>query len=96
MTIPTMPQGRWVRAVSDQLLKSGDGVVLAVLLNAGTSGAQFELNDSTAGSGADFLEFLGIVNTPYFFDFSPLGGVPFQTGCWIDWTAGSVWICLDD
>lgn len=96
MTIPSMPQGRWVKVASDQLLKTGDGVVYAILIANGTSGAQFELNDAVAGDGADFIVIVGTANESQFLDFSQLGGIPFQTACYIDWTAGTVYICLDD
>lgn len=95
MTIPHMPHGAWVKPASDQLLFTGDGSVLAILVANGSSGAQFELNDSVDGSGADFLAIVGTANETQFFDFSPLGGIPFVTGCWIDFTAGTIFICLD-
>jgi len=96
MTVPSMPHGRWVKAVSDQLLKNGDGSVLAILIANGASGAQFELNDSTDGTGADFVTIVGTANETQFLDFSNFGGIPFVTGCWIDWTAGTVYVLLDD
>jgi hypothetical protein len=95
MTIPLMSHGAWYKLASDQLVFTGDGVVLAILIANGTSGAQFELNDSTDGGGADFIAIVGTANETQFLDFSRLGGIPFVTGCWIDWTAGTVYICLD-
>ena len=96
MTVPTSPQGRWIKAVSDQLLCTGDGVVLAIRVANGASGAQFELNDSTDGTGADFLTMQGILNESQYEDYSGFGGIPFVTGCWIDWTAGTVYVLVDN
>ena len=50
MTIPPMPHGRWVRAVSDQLLHSGDGHVLAAMLSH-TSATSLLLYDSATLPG---------------------------------------------
>ena len=93
--IPAMSQGKWTKVGSDQLLATGDGTVLGYLIANGTSGAQFELNDSTDGGGADFVTVVGIANETHFVDFSPLGGIPFVTGCWVDWTVGTLYVCLD-
>lgn len=75
--------------VSDQVIYTGAGRIMAVYLANGASGAQFELNDSTNNGGADVLVVVGTANESQFFDFSEMGGIPFSTGLYLDWTAGT-------
>ena len=93
--IPVLSQGRWLKATCDLLMGIAPGRVLAVLAHH-TSTVATELNDSTDGGGADFLTLQVPANDTLFLDFSALGGIPYQTGCFVDLGGGTVWVCIDD
>ena len=93
MPTPGMSQGQWKRVVSDQLLFTGDGLILALIAHH-TSTTTFEINDSTDNSGADVLSVQVPANDTLYLDLSRTP-IPFVTGAYADFAAGVIYVLLD-
>ncbi len=55
-------------------------VLIAFLIVGGTANTQLEIKDALTDTGDAAVEGKALIQDSKFYDFAPLGGVPFDTG----------------
>ncbi|MCK5847621.1 MAG: hypothetical protein KAH01_00315 [Caldisericia bacterium] len=91
------------RITADAVVKASKGIVWAIQLNGGTDASSLKLyNHASSATGTQLIEVVATCTTSTtsgqdvtFVDYSALGGIPFSTGIFVDWTGtaavGYIW-----
>ncbi len=69
---------------------TGQVVIYGVLISANGAAADVQIMDALTDGGEDDLEFYALDGTTVFVDFTPFGGVIFNTGLSLTMSAGYV------
>lgn len=95
------------RVTADAVVKASPGTLMAVQLDGGTDASSLIFhNDVDDASGTPLYSIVAPCVTgtaseasSVFIDLQPLGGIHFDTGCFVNWTGtaavGYVWFASD-
>ena len=91
------------RVTADAVIHAAPCRIMALQLEGGSDASSMDFHndiDSAGGTAifgitAPFTDADASTQSTVFFDYSELGGIPFSTGCYVDWTGtgavGYVW-----
>lgn len=91
------------RVTADAVVKASPGTLWAIMLEGGTDASSMDFHndiDSAGGTAligitAPFTDTDASAASTVFVDFTSVGGVKFDVGCYVDWTGtaavGYVW-----
>ena len=108
MSVPGKPRyGKPQRVTADAVVLAAPGTLMAVQLNGGTDASSMAFhNHVSSATGTQLYDIIapcvtatGSEANSTFIDLQQLGGIHFDTGCFVDWTGtaavGYIWFAAD-